>query len=73
MGARLLVDREQDRLSVVVIGRGETVGGGCDGAANVADPHRCAVAIGDDHILEQLGFDDLVIGLDGQAGARTRQ
>jgi hypothetical protein len=46
----------------------QTVGGGRDTAADVADPHRCAIAIGDDDILERLGLDNLVIALEGQAG-----
>ncbi len=73
VGARLLVDREQDRLGVVVIGSGETVGSGGDGATDVAYPHRGAIAIGDDDVVERFGLDDLVVGLDGQAGARSRE
>jgi hypothetical protein len=45
----------------------QTVGGGRDTAADAADPHWCAIAIGDDDVLERLGLDNLVIGLEGQA------
>ena len=56
-----------------MIGSGETVGSGGDGATDVAYPHRGAIAIGDDDVVERFGFDDLVVGLDGQARARSRE
>src|SRR5258708_5033300 len=39
-------------------------------AADVANPHRRAVAISHDHILERLRLDDLVVDIDRQARPR---
>ena len=73
IGAGLLVDREQDRGRIVVIGRGETIGRGGDCASDIADPHRRAVAVRDDHVVELLGVGDLVVGVDRETRPRRRQ
>ena len=67
VGPGLLVNREHDRRLVVVIGRGKAISRGRDRAADIADPDRRAVAVGEDDFFERFGIGDLVIGLDGEA------
>ena len=73
IGAGLLVDREQDRGRIIVIGRGETIGRSGDCGPDIADPHRRAVTVGNDHVVELVGIGDLVVGLDREACPRGRQ
>ena len=67
VGAGLLEDREEDAGLVVLVGGDVAVGRGGDRLADVADPDRRAVAIGEDDVVERLGLGDLVVGRDGEA------
>ena len=51
VGAGLLEDDQEDAALAVGPGRLGVVGGAVDRLADVADPHRRAVAIGDDDVV----------------------
>ena len=70
VGAGLLEHDQHDALLAVLKGRQGAVGRARDRLADVANPDRAAVAVGDDGFVERLGFDDLVVGGDGEARSR---
>ncbi len=64
-----LLEHRQDDAGLVVLIAGD---GAIDRLghrlAHVAHAYRRAVAIGDDHVIELVGVDDLVVGGNGEAG-----
>ena len=64
VGAGQLADRQQDAGLVVGIAGDVAAGRLEDRLADIAHPQRSAVAIGQDHVVERLGLDDLVVGRD---------
>ena len=69
VGAGLLEDDEEDAALAVGPGGLLHVFGPGDGPADVANPQRSAVAIGDDDVVPVLGVQQLVVGVD-RVGAR---
>jgi hypothetical protein len=66
------LDRRRDRatsrgsVALILSTVSMTLAPGClDGLADVADPHRRAVAVGDDDVVPVLRLQQLVVGVDG--------
>ena len=67
VGAGLLVDTAECAGLVVLVAGDGAVGRPGDRLADVANPDRGAVAVGQDDVVESLGLDDLVVGRDREA------
>ena len=64
VGPRLLVDLEQNARLAVLPGRARLILGAVDGAADVADAHRPAIVVRDDHVVPRGRPGDLVVVVD---------
>ena len=64
VGAGLLEDHQEHAALAVGPGRLLGVFRPGDGLADVADPQRAAVAVGDDDVVPVLGIEHLVVGVD---------
>ena len=69
VGAGLLEDHQEHAALAVGPGRLLGVLRAGDGLADIADPQRTAIAIGDDDVVPVLGLQQLVVGVD-RVGAR---
>ncbi len=61
VGARQFENRQQNRLLAVGKGRETGIFRCVDGAADVADPHRSAVLVGDDDVVPRRGGEHLAV------------
>src|SRR6185437_4585180 len=64
IGAGLAIDIDDDGALLVEAAGDAHVGGGVDDLGDVAEPHRGAVAIGDDESAIGIGAEELVVGAD---------
>src|SRR5208282_3913587 len=70
VGARLLEDSQENAALAVLVAGDGAVGFGVDRLADIADPDRAAIAVGEHDVVERLGVDDLIVGRDREAGSR---
>ena len=73
VGAWLALDAQNDRTLLVEPAGEQIVLRSLDDIADVADPHRRAIAIRDDQILVGVRFEQLVISVEGEGLLRTVQ
>ncbi len=71
IGAGLLVDQQQNAVAAVLPGRQQRVLRTVDRDADVANAHRCAVLVRDDHVVPGCGLQQLVVVVDRHAARRT--
>ena len=72
VGARLLVDQQQDAELAVLEAADLGVLRAVDGDADVADADRRAVAVGDDDVVPGRGLQQLVVVVDREILAPSR-
>ena len=65
VGVGLTLDREQDGTLPIVPGGQQVVLRSIEGVSDILDPHRRAVAVGDDQLIIGIWIEKLVIGVDG--------
>jgi hypothetical protein len=67
VGAGLFEHGEHDAGLAVLVGRERSVRGARDRLADVANPDRAAIAVGEDGIVKRRWVGNLIIGSDGEA------
>ena len=72
IGAGLLVDQQQNAVVAVLPGRQQGVLRPVDRDADVADAHRRAVLVGDDHVVPGRGLQQLIVVVDRHGCASGR-